>query len=104
MGELESWVENTRWPCDWQKTHALNEFPATAMLRRRLYHEYGRSSGDVLSLQHVIRVERTHSKIPGVPCMYVSGYRYTVERMPEAFGARDNTTMWCIDRSKSVDY
>jgi U3 small nucleolar RNA-associated protein 24 len=26
-------------------------------------------------------------KIPGVPCMYVSGYRYTVERMPEAFGA-----------------
>jgi U3 small nucleolar RNA-associated protein 24 len=38
-----------------------------------------------------------------VPCMYVSGYRYTVERMPEAFGA-PNTTMWCIDRSKSVDY
>jgi U3 small nucleolar RNA-associated protein 24 len=38
-------------------------------------------------------------KIPGVPCMYVSGYRYTVERMPEAFGA-PNTTMWCIDRSK----
>jgi len=26
-------------------------------------------------------------KIPGVPCMYISGYRYTVERMPEAFGA-----------------
>mmetsp|Transcript_30088 Transcript_30088/g.46130 ORF Transcript_30088/g.46130 Transcript_30088/m.46130 type:complete len:197 (+) Transcript_30088:194-784(+) len=26
-------------------------------------------------------------KIPGVPCMYVSGYRYTVERMPEAYGA-----------------
>ena len=22
-------------------------------------------------------------KIPGVPCMYISGYRYTVERMPE---------------------
>ncbi|OEU21224.1 rRNA-processing protein-like protein FCF1 [Fragilariopsis cylindrus CCMP1102] len=26
-------------------------------------------------------------KIPGVPCMYISGYKYTVERMPEAFGA-----------------
>jgi U3 small nucleolar RNA-associated protein 24 len=26
-------------------------------------------------------------KIPGVPSMYISGYRYTVERMPEAFGA-----------------
>mmetsp|Transcript_28708 Transcript_28708/g.32832 ORF Transcript_28708/g.32832 Transcript_28708/m.32832 type:complete len:199 (-) Transcript_28708:35-631(-) len=29
-------------------------------------------------------------KIPGVPCMYISGYRYTVERMPEAFGAPRN--------------
>jgi U3 small nucleolar RNA-associated protein 24 len=26
-------------------------------------------------------------KIPGVPCMYISSHRYTVERMPEAFGA-----------------
>ncbi|KAL3786562.1 hypothetical protein HJC23_006812 [Cyclotella cryptica] len=26
-------------------------------------------------------------KIPGVPCMYISRHRYTVERMPEAFGA-----------------
>mmetsp|Transcript_1543 Transcript_1543/g.2181 ORF Transcript_1543/g.2181 Transcript_1543/m.2181 type:complete len:197 (+) Transcript_1543:72-662(+) len=26
-------------------------------------------------------------KIPGVPCMYISGQKYTVERMPEAFGA-----------------
>lgn len=26
-------------------------------------------------------------KVPGVPCMYISGYKYTVERMPEAFGA-----------------
>lgn len=26
-------------------------------------------------------------KIPGVPCMYISSYKYTVERMPEAFGA-----------------
>lgn len=26
-------------------------------------------------------------KVPGVPSMYISGYRYTVERMPEAFGA-----------------
>uniref|UniRef100_A0A7S3DVC1 PIN domain-containing protein n=1 Tax=Entomoneis paludosa TaxID=265537 RepID=A0A7S3DVC1_9STRA len=26
-------------------------------------------------------------KVPGVPCMYISGHKYTVERMPEAFGA-----------------
>ena len=26
-------------------------------------------------------------KIPGVPCMYISGYKYTIERLPEAFGA-----------------
>jgi U3 small nucleolar RNA-associated protein 24 len=26
-------------------------------------------------------------KIPGAPCMYISGYKYTIERMPEAFGA-----------------
>eukprot|EP00804_Cyclotella_cryptica_P009160 CCRYP_003215-RA/>CCRYP_003215-RA protein AED:0.28 eAED:0.26 QI:0/-1/0/1/-1/0/1/0/91 len=26
-------------------------------------------------------------KIPGVPCMYISRHRYTVERMREAFGA-----------------
>ena len=26
-------------------------------------------------------------KIPGVPCIYISSHRYTVERMPEAFGA-----------------
>ena len=26
-------------------------------------------------------------KIPGVPAMYISSHRYTVERMPEAFGA-----------------
>ena len=26
-------------------------------------------------------------KIPGVPCMYISSHKYTVERMPEAFGA-----------------
>jgi len=29
-------------------------------------------------------------KIPGVPCMYISNHRYTVERMPEAFGAPRN--------------
>ena len=29
-------------------------------------------------------------KIPGVPCMYISNHRYTVERMPEAFGAPKN--------------
>mmetsp|Transcript_22425 Transcript_22425/g.40458 ORF Transcript_22425/g.40458 Transcript_22425/m.40458 type:complete len:197 (-) Transcript_22425:943-1533(-) len=26
-------------------------------------------------------------KIPGVPCMFIANHRYTVERMPEAFGA-----------------
>lgn len=26
-------------------------------------------------------------KIPGVPCMFISNHKYTVERMPEAFGA-----------------
>ena len=26
-------------------------------------------------------------KIPGVPLMYISNHRYTIERMPEAFGA-----------------
>ena len=26
-------------------------------------------------------------KIPGVPCMYITNHKYTVERMPEAFGA-----------------
>ena len=25
--------------------------------------------------------------IAGVPCMYIAGRKYTVERMPEAFGA-----------------
>eukprot|EP00559_Dactyliosolen_fragilissimus_P005702 CAMPEP_0184855266 /NCGR_PEP_ID=MMETSP0580-20130426/564_1 /TAXON_ID=1118495 /ORGANISM="Dactyliosolen fragilissimus" /LENGTH=199 /DNA_ID=CAMNT_0027349739 /DNA_START=145 /DNA_END=744 /DNA_ORIENTATION=+ len=29
-------------------------------------------------------------KIPGVPCMYISNHRYTIERMPEAFGAPRN--------------
>lgn len=26
-------------------------------------------------------------KLPGVPCMYITNHKYTVERMPEAFGA-----------------
>ena len=29
-------------------------------------------------------------KIPGVPCMFISNRKYTVERMPEAFGAPRN--------------
>ena len=30
-------------------------------------------------------------KIPGVPCMYISGYRYTIERLPEAlWGSKVN--------------
>jgi len=26
-------------------------------------------------------------KIPGVPCMYISNHRYSIERLPEAYGA-----------------
>ena len=26
-------------------------------------------------------------KIPGVPIMYISSHKFTIERMPEAFGA-----------------
>ena len=32
-------------------------------------------------------LRRRVRKIPGVPCMFISNHRYTVERMPEAFGA-----------------
>jgi len=32
-------------------------------------------------------LRRRVRKIPGVPSMYISNHRYTVERMPEAFGA-----------------
>mmetsp|Transcript_18248 Transcript_18248/g.41622 ORF Transcript_18248/g.41622 Transcript_18248/m.41622 type:complete len:198 (-) Transcript_18248:1715-2308(-) len=32
-------------------------------------------------------LRRQIRKVPGVPCMYISNHRYTVERMPEAFGA-----------------
>jgi len=32
-------------------------------------------------------LRRRIRKIPGVPSMYISNHRYTVERMPEAFGA-----------------
>lgn len=35
-------------------------------------------------------------KIPGVPCMYISGYRYTVERMPEGkFGLKNRGCFVC---------
>ena len=27
------------------------------------------------------------AQVAGVPCMYISGRKYTIERMPEAFGA-----------------
>ncbi|GMI56266.1 hypothetical protein ScalyP_jg10890 [Parmales sp. scaly parma] len=33
-------------------------------------------------------LRRRIRKIPGVPCMYISARKYTVERMPEAFGAK----------------
>ena len=32
-------------------------------------------------------LRRRIRKIPGVPCMFLTNHRYTVERMPEAFGA-----------------
>ena len=32
-------------------------------------------------------LKRRLRKIPGVPIMYISSRRYTIERMPEAFGA-----------------
>lgn len=32
-------------------------------------------------------LKRRIRKIPGVPIMYVSQHRYTIERMPDAFGA-----------------
>jgi len=32
-------------------------------------------------------LRRRIRRIPGVPCMYISARKYTVERMPEAFGA-----------------
>jgi len=34
-------------------------------------------------------LKRRIRKIPGVPVMYISRHRYTIERMPEAFGAPD---------------
>jgi hypothetical protein len=84
-------------PTLWKNSLQLRRTPTTVS---RIWP----SSGDVLSLQHVIRELRGRiRKIPGVPCMYVSGYRYTVERMPEALGVWDNTTMWCRS-TKSVDY
>lgn len=33
-------------------------------------------------------LKRRIRKIPGVPIMYVSQHRYTIERMPDAYGAR----------------
>lgn len=32
-------------------------------------------------------LKRRIRKVPGVPIMYISGHKYTIERMPEAFGA-----------------
>ncbi|RYG51112.1 hypothetical protein EON67_04010 [archaeon] len=32
-------------------------------------------------------LKRRLRKIPGVPIMYISQHKFTVERMPEAFGA-----------------
>jgi U3 small nucleolar RNA-associated protein 24 len=87
MGELESWVENTRWSCDWQKTHALKEFPATAKDADDCITNMAKQWRCFIVATCDKGIERTHSKIPGVPCMCVSGYRYTVERMPEALGA-----------------
>ena len=35
-------------------------------------------------------LRRRIRKVPGVPIMYISQHRFTVERMPEAFGAPRN--------------
>lgn len=35
-------------------------------------------------------LKRRIRKIPGVPIMYVSQHRYTIERMPDAYGAPKN--------------
>jgi len=32
-------------------------------------------------------LKRRIRKIPGVPVMYLQSHKYTIERMPEAFGA-----------------
>jgi U3 small nucleolar RNA-associated protein 24 len=32
-------------------------------------------------------LKRRIRKIPGVPIMYISNHKYTIERMPEAYGA-----------------
>lgn len=32
-------------------------------------------------------LKRRLRKIPGVPIMYISAHKYTIERMPEAYGA-----------------
>ena len=32
-------------------------------------------------------LKRRIRKVPGVPIMYVSQHRYTIERMPDAYGA-----------------
>jgi U3 small nucleolar RNA-associated protein 24 len=32
-------------------------------------------------------LKRRIRKIPGVPIMFISNHKYTIERMPEAFGA-----------------
>jgi len=32
-------------------------------------------------------LKRRIRKIPGVPIMYIASHKYTIERMPEAYGA-----------------
>jgi U3 small nucleolar RNA-associated protein 24 len=32
-------------------------------------------------------LKRRIRKIPGVPIMFISNHKYTIERMPEAYGA-----------------
>ena len=40
-------------------------------------------------------LKRRIRKIPGVPIMYISQHRYSIERMPDAFGGeRDNSYMF----------
>ncbi|EDV23710.1 uncharacterized protein TRIADDRAFT_26135, partial [Trichoplax adhaerens] len=38
-------------------------------------------------------LKRRIRKIPGVPIMYISQHKYTIEQMPDAFGGKSNETL-----------
>jgi hypothetical protein len=47
-------------------------------------HNFNRDTHILLML---VGACRSAAQIPGVPIMYISNRKYTIERMPEAFGA-----------------